>query len=74
MIMDIDTLETIRRERHQALMHYVEQARLLQMQTASDTSTLATALTPPKPNNAWTTLQQKLFTVFQMRIRTVLPH
>lgn len=74
MLMDIDTLATIQRERQQELMRQVEQARLLRLQKESTHVTFTTAPTHTKPSNVWATLQQKLAAVFQMRTRPVLPH
>lgn len=74
MIMDIDTLAAIQREHHRELMHQVEQERLLQKQNNNGNHAGMKVKGRQPAGGAWATLQQKLFGLFQMRIRTVFPH
>jgi hypothetical protein len=74
MLMDVDTLATIQREHHQELMRQVEQERLLKRLKESGNHPRTPPTADQKQRGAWAILQQKLFSVFQMRIRTVLPH
>ncbi len=73
MLMDINTLATIQQDRHQELMRLAEQQRLVQTHTANGNRTQAKAMSGVKHSVTRTSLQEKLFAVFQMRIRTLLP-
>ncbi len=73
MLMDINTLATIQQDRHQELMRQAAQQRLVQPQTENGKPRQGKATTGVKQSAAHWRLQEKLFAIFQMRIRTVLP-
>lgn len=73
MLMDMNTLATIQQDRHQELMRLAEQQRLVQTHSENGNRPQAKATTGVKQTVAHGSLQEKLFAVFQMRIRTVLP-
>lgn len=73
MLMDINTLATIQQDRQQELMRQAAQQRLVQTHTAKDNRLQAKVTTGVTQSATRTSLQEKLFTVFQMRIRTMLP-
>lgn len=73
MLMDIHTLATIQQDRHQELMRLAAQQRLVQTQIENDNRPQAKATARAKRNATRVTLPEKLFAIFQMRIRTVLP-
>jgi hypothetical protein len=73
MLMDINTLATIQQDRQQELMRQAAQQRLVQTHTAKGNRLQAKVTTGVTQSATRTSLQEKLFTVFQMRIRTMLP-
>lgn len=72
MLMDLNTLTTIQQDRHQELMRLAAQQRLTQTQSEKSAVRPAQERHGAQPAHRLT-LQEKLFAVFQMRIRTVLP-
>lgn len=72
MLMDINTLAIIQQNRHQELMRQAEQRRLAQMRSENNQSQVK-AIMGKLPTVTSASLQEKLFALFQMRIRTVLP-
>lgn len=72
MLMDLNTLTTIQQDRHQELMRLAAQRRLTQMQPEKSDSRPVQERYGAQPAHRLT-LQEKLFAVFQTRIRTVLP-
>lgn len=73
MLMDLNTLATIQQDRHQELVRLAAQQRLVQTHTAKGNRPQAKAATGVKQTVTRNSLQEKLFAVFQMRIRTLLP-
>ncbi|MCE7986470.1 MAG: hypothetical protein DYG89_35310 [Caldilinea sp. CFX5] len=73
MLMDINTLATIERDRHQELMRLAEQQRLVQTLHKTGNRRQPKATTERKETATHASLQEKLFALFQMRIRTLLP-
>lgn len=73
MLMDIHTLATIQQDRHQELLRQAAQQRLVQAHTENGNRRQAKVTTRGKQAAPRTSLQEKLFAIFQMRIRTVLP-
>jgi lipopolysaccharide biosynthesis protein len=73
MLMDVNTLATIQQNRHQELMRLAEQQRLVQTHNAKGNRRQAKATTGVKQTLTRASLQEKLFAMFQMRIRMVLP-
>lgn len=72
MLMDINTLAIIQQNRHQELMRQAEQQRLAQMRSENNQSQVK-AIMGKLQTVTSASLQEKLFALFQMRIRTVLP-
>lgn len=72
MLMDINTLAMIQQNRHQELMRQAEQQRLVQMRSENNQSQVK-AIVGKGQTVTSASLQEKLFALFQMRIRTVLP-
>lgn len=72
MLMDINTLAIIQQNRHQELMRQAEQRRLAQIPTENNQSQVK-AIMGKLQTVTSASLQEKLFALFQMRIRTVLP-
>lgn len=73
MLIDVNTLAMIQQDRHQELMRLAEQHRLAQRLNETGNRPQAKATTAVRQTATRTSLQEKLFAMFQMRIRTVLP-
>ena len=73
MLMDMNTLATIQQDRHQELMRLAAQRRLVQTQPENGNRPQAPVKSGAKQSATRMSLQEKLFAIFQMRIRTVLP-
>ena len=73
MLMASHTMATIERDRHQELLRLAAQQRQLQKLHKSDSRPQPKATTDQKGMVPHSSLQERLFALFQMRIRTVLP-
>lgn len=73
MLMDINTLAIIEHDRHQELMRLAERQRLVQRLNKTGNQSQPKATTEMKWGATYSSLQEKLFAIFQTRIRTVLP-